>query len=420
MSEAFDSKNWEEARKVYEETMPMFEETLKDEEATEHVKSLPLFLRRLTRGAVLAYVVTKGVEVLERFKLHGEATQVLNKLIAQELYLPHYHGHWYERLVLDLDQHLKSPSRALEAVNDGLDDRHVREARRLALFQRVAMIKNRKKKEDCEEQLSQLQQRKDWKALPDKTPAVTIQGRLLPKEQTGGKTVFVYESSRDGGDAMERETTLCSVEEYVREWYRFKKDLEEGLHAEGAVVNTVCAVLFWDVIYNTTVADAFRSPNQHAPLDLDTDSFYENRRAAIDARLSEIRDMSAADLSAQAKSCWEQHHGVASLVKWDLFRSADHLCGLLGCFSGAQLAGICLRLLKNHRHTRSGFPDLTLWNPGTRTCEIVEVKGPGDRLSNKQVLWIDYLNSLGVEAHVCHVEAVAGRGVKRRIAQDDE
>jgi len=34
----------------------------------------------------------------------------------------------------------------------------------------------------------------------------------------------------------------------------------------------------------------------------------------------------------------------------------------------------------------------------------VEVKGPNDRLSAKQTLWLDFLVSLGVEAEVCHVQ----------------
>jgi Fanconi-associated nuclease 1 len=37
---------------------------------------------------------------------------------------------------------------------------------------------------------------------------------------------------------------------------------------------------------------------------------------------------------------------------------------------------------------RSGLPDLTLWNPDTETVWFVEVKGPGDKLSYKQILWI--------------------------------
>ena len=43
------------------------------------------------------------------------------------------------------------------------------------------------------------------------------------------------------------------------------------------------------------------------------------------------------------------------------------------------------------------------------TCiQISEVKGPGDRLSHKQMMWLDYLLKLGVDAEVCHVKREFG------------
>merc|ERR1712110_87698 len=59
--------------------------------------------------------------------------------------------------------------------------------------------------------------------------------------------------------------------------------------------------------------------------------------------------------------------------------------------------------IKDHRSTRSGLPDLTTWSPGQRTVRMIEVKGPGDKLSTKQILWIEFLNSVGIQTQVCHV-----------------
>ena len=106
--------------------------------------------------------------------------------------------------------------------------------------------------------------------------------------------------------------------------------------------------------------------------------------------------------------------------------------------SGPQLSGICRRLMSNHRHTRSGkydsshflvfpfryigadfvfkilgFPDLTMWDTINNRIAFVEVKGPNDRLSNKQILWLDYLNSLGLKGVVCHIEAINAKRVKK-------
>lgn len=43
----------------------------------------------------------------------------------------------------------------------------------------------------------------------------------------------------------------------------------------------------------------------------------------------------------------------------------------------------------------------------------MEVKGPNDRLSQKQQIWLDELRKLGADVEVCHVTATGARGVKR-------
>ena len=50
-----------------------------------------------------------------------------------------------------------------------------------------------------------------------------------------------------------------------------------------------------------------------------------------------------------------------------------------------------------------------MWDINKNRLAFVEVKGPNDRLSNKQILWLDYLSSLGLEALVCHVECLNGK-----------
>lgn len=41
----------------------------------------------------------------------------------------------------------------------------------------------------------------------------------------------------------------------------------------------------------------------------------------------------------------------------------------------------------------------------------MEVKGPNDRLSQKQQIWLDELQKLGADVEVCHVVATGARGV---------
>ena len=80
----------------------------------------------------------------------------------------------------------------------------------------------------------------------------------------GAKTVFVFDQpsspssqSSSQGDQDQKTSLLCSVEEYVREHYK-ALGYTQGLHGEGAVVNTLAAILFWDVIYDISLPDVFR------------------------------------------------------------------------------------------------------------------------------------------------------------------
>ena len=45
---------------------------------------------------------------------------------------------------------------------------------------------------------------------------------------------------------------------------------------------------------------------------------------------------------------------------------------------------------------------------------FVEVKGPNDTLSFKQILWLDYLRSFGIEAVVTHIEPLNSKRVQTK------
>ncbi|MEQ2177139.1 Fanconi-associated nuclease 1 [Goodea atripinnis] len=62
-------------------------------------------------------------------------------------------------------------------------------------------------------------------------------------------------------------------------------------------------------------------------------------------------------------------------------------------------------MAKDYRHCRGGLPDLVVWNTSNNTY-----KGPNDRLSQKQQIWLDELQRLGAEVEVCHVTAIGARG----------
>jgi len=406
---ALANKDFEEGYEVYKLTLVEFERLLSDEGLMKLVLSLPVFLRKLTAPAVLVYALNRSVELLEKSKRHEEAVVLLERLLQTD-FLHKYRGFWYERLCLDLDNHLKKPKVALNNIKTALKDEYVRGARRLSLHQRIIKICKAKKNTELEEQLEQFQAKHDWQdpGAQDLT-TVVISGKMVSKDGVAGtKSVFML-TDPEGG------TTYCNVEELVREHYKCE-GLYEGSHAEGAVLNSILALLFWEIIYTTKVPDAFRDPAQSQPLDWDTDDFYINRRQLIDQRILQIEGMSESDVCEAVEAAFTSNVGVCSLVAWDRWRGPAHLLGLVRCIPPQKLARIMERMIKDHRTYRSGLPDLTCWNPDTGVLKFVEVKGPGDRLSYKQILWIRFFCLIGVSAEVCHVDPTGSldkQGVKK-------
>ena len=200
---------------------------------------------------------------------------------------------------------------------------------------------------------------------------------------------------------MDDVVQYCSVEEFCLHHYSVN-GLPDGLHAEGAVLNSFLGLLFWDIIY-MDVPDAFRDPGQALPLDWDTDNFFKARESFIQIRLAELRSLDIEEVAAQVIDSWISHFGVISLINWNLFSSEEKLRDLILCFDPVSLAAVMERMIRDHRSTRSGLPDLTVWNSKTKELKCVEVKGPGDRLSTKQILWVRFLNNSGINCEVCHV-----------------
>lgn len=65
---------------------------------------------------------------------------------------------------------------------------------------------------------------------------------------------------------------------------------------------------------------------QTSPLDLYTDSFYENRRAVIEARLQQLHAASSETLAKLVADVWTTQEGkAAALVNWGRFISLQQI-----------------------------------------------------------------------------------------------
>ena len=112
--ESYELKKWDVLAELTEPIQQTFSDYL--EEYRRDDLDLPLFLRRYTAGSVYVYVFNKRIEALQCLKKYKEAVDLIRMLINQDVYLPTHRGHWYERLALNLEQHLKEPLEVISPV----------------------------------------------------------------------------------------------------------------------------------------------------------------------------------------------------------------------------------------------------------------------------------------------------------------
>lgn len=397
ISAAMANGAWEEARALSECAKRDWDR-LKDHPSLRYHENLPPFLRCFTVGWVYTRILSRTVEILQRLHLYEEAVRELENLLSQNVYCPDSRGRWWDRLALNLHQHLKRLEPAIRCIEAGLSDPEVRTGHRLSLYQRAMRLR---------ESPSCQKYRHLFRHLPEITVEdvehVTITGRLCPQHGIA-KSVFVMEA---GGATPA--TVLCSVEELALAHYR-RCGFDQGIHGEGSTFSTLYGLLLWDIIFMDGIPDVFRNAYQAFPLDLCTDSFFESRALAIEARLQQIHSASVESLRAWVAATWQAQEGrVASVVSWERFASLQQAQDLVSCLGGPVLSGVCRRLAVDFRHCRGGLPDLVVWNSQNHRFKLVEVKGPNDRLSHKQMIWLDELRRLGAEVEVCHVVAVGAK-----------
>lgn len=353
----------------------------------EEQQNLPTFLRNQTAGHVYTRCLHHIVTVLEQQKQHSIAVEILNKIVDQEMYCQHYKGRWLERLAINYESHLKRPSDAFSIVRKGLKDPNVHFAFRYTLYMRA-------------KRLSKSSKVKSSAPIPTcpeydfaKCKEVTISAPTLQKDIYGRKTIFI--DSKGTGDCI-------SVEKASMNYY-LENGYAQGVHSESKIYHALLGLFFWDIIYQY-VQDVFRFKNQKLPLDFVSNHFYEERKATIDERLELIRSASLPELYQMMDNVWGTQMGCLSIVAWD---SCDlsQLKEVVCCMGNGPIAAICERLLKHFRYTRSGMPDLLVWDVSSRKIKAVEVKGPGDSLSSKQILWLEYFNTCSLPAEVCYVKA---------------
>lgn len=202
-----------------------------------------------------------------------------------------------------------------------------------------------------------------------------------------------------------------SVEWVVRA--HLHSDHAPVFYVENALINSLFGLLCWPAIF-APVPGAFFHAFHYGPVDLHHPDFYARREQQFAHCLDRLE--SGAYREAILKT-WQEKYGTASpFVFWEAL-DEELLTLALDCIPPAHLRALFTRLLADIKSNRSGFPDLIQFWPAEKRYLMLEVKGPGDRLQDNQIRWLDYCARHGIPVAVSHVTwAAANADVGMRNA----
>ena len=171
------------------------------------------------------------------------------------------------------------------------------------------------------------------------------------------------------------------------------------IYVENTLLNTLFGLLCWDAIF-APLPGAFFHAFHTGPADLLEPDFHRRRASLFAARLAEL-DTGAYRHTILAR--FEEKAGIQSpFVTWEAM-TREELELALECIPATHLQKCFERLLTDLRANRSGLPDLIqLWRTEHR-YRLIEVKGPGDRLQDNQVRWLNFCHTHRIPVCVCKV-----------------
>jgi hypothetical protein len=170
-------------------------------------------------------------------------------------------------------------------------------------------------------------------------------------------------------------------------------------YVENTLITGVLGLCIWDIIF-APIKGAFYHPFHNAPADFTDPGFRTTRQALLTRRFAELNKDK---LASYVTDNWHAKKGIANpLVNWrylnaELLELALERIGLsdwLSCFD---------YLLADLRNHRNGLPDL-IYFPDDGGYQLIEIKGPGDRLQNNQRRWMAHFHTQGIDHCVVNVQ----------------
>lgn len=171
-------------------------------------------------------------------------------------------------------------------------------------------------------------------------------------------------------------------------------------YVENSLINSLFGLLCWPAIF-APLPGAFFHPFQRGPVDLHYEDFHARRAELFQACFAELDDgRYRQTIRERYASKWNVQ---SPFVFWGAL-SGELLEQALDCLPAEHLKHWFTRLLLDIKANRAGMPDLIQFWPQDKTYRMIEVKGPGDRLQDNQLRWLDFCHEHQMPIAVCYVQ----------------
>ena len=195
-----------------------------------------------------------------------------------------------------------------------------------------------------------------------------------------------------------RTDLALSVEYYVQA--HLAEESAPVHYVENSLINSLFGLLCWPAIF-APLPGAFFHPFQRGPVDLLNEDFHGRRAELFQACLAELDD---GRYRQTIRERYVAKWGVQSpFVFWGAL-TEELLDQALDCLPAEHLKHWFDRLLLDIKANRAGMPDLIQLWPQDKTYRMIEVKGPGDRLQDNQLRWIEFCHEHQMPIAVCYVQ----------------
>ncbi|WP_350615627.1 VRR-NUC domain-containing protein [Pseudomonas sp. HY7a-MNA-CIBAN-0227] len=190
---------------------------------------------------------------------------------------------------------------------------------------------------------------------------------------------------------------MMSVEHCVQ---AHLSDVAAPVHyVENSLINSLFGLLCWPAIF-APLPGSFFHPFQRGPVDLHSEDFHQRRAELFAGCLDELSD---GRYKTTLRQRYAEKWGIQSpFVFWSVL-SEELLEQALDCLPAEHLRHWFERLLLDIRANRAGMPDLIQFWPAQKTYRMIEVKGPGDRLQDNQLRWLEFCGEHQMPVTVCYV-----------------